>query len=716
MLNNKEQPVQIVTVSGDSSFSVNAEALHSILSPVANTPVAIISVAGAFRTGKSFLLDIFLRHLRHREKYPDDPAYNVDQDVNGESTWLMGGSSSDVPSLLEGGETTGSSSTGFAWKRGDDRVTTGMWLWSRPYIIIRNKNARGRGRSLAVLLMDTQGLGDSETTRKLTNAIFGLSVLISSYQIFNLTHSLQDGHLQELALFTEYANVVNAAAREADQSSQVEETDSSTVTDNDQKKESFSPEIDRASRLRLSLDPITSHGVSQAPEGNEKRTKNRSAAIDATTAPPFQRLEFLIRDANGGIESDPNNVEALGAEMRSYLERAFIAGSSKSRDLTMPREHLRAMFEKISCFKLPYPNKAVAEGRYSDKRVFDGNMREIALDFRTLVERYTNQVFSQLEAKKVGGRELVGSELESFAVAFCTEFQKEGSFPVAQNMLDAVSTVNNDNAYRSGREAFVLAMNGAVGEGMPFLEEKLYTKVEEHSVQTSLMAFDKRANFGPRNLRAEKRRQLLDEIDKLAKEYKIRNSERDMTKAAQPFLQGLLAMFTFYVFRIFIDSTCSPFLDICTRISSFLVLTNTVLLVFLVYTAFQHGSETFKMLTKNYPSIAGLSQSLQAFSTSVERNDDSKHRFSKREEIPAEIAATPAVVSTHATGPTPAAGPSVSASTIPESFENEGQTETTSADTISADTNTADINTKDDGGGMGAAASKGIRQRKRIQA
>jgi len=122
------------------------------------------------------------------------------------------------------------------------------------------------------------------------------------------------------------------------------------------------------------------------------------------------------------------------------------------------------------------------------------------------------------------------------------------------------------------------------------------------------------------------------------------------------------------------------------------------------------------MLTKNYPSIAGLSQSLQAFSTSVERNDDSKHRFSKREEIPAAIAATPAVVSTPATGPTPAAGPSVSASTIPESFENEGPTETTSADTISADTNTADTNTKDDGGGMGAAASKGIRQRKRIQA
>lgn len=685
-----EHPVQIVSVSGDSSFSVNAEALHSILSPVANIPVAVISVAGAFRTGKSFLLDIFLRHLRHREKYPDDPAYSGDQDVNGESAWLMGGTSAEVPSLLEGGEVTpGSSSSGFAWKRGDDRVTTGMWLWSRPYVIIRNKNARGRNRSLAVLLMDTQGLGDSETTRKLTNAIFGLSVLISSYQIFNLSHSLQDGHLQELALFTEYANVVNAAAREADLSSQSEESSTAVTDDSDQQGGGFSPEIDRASRLRLSLDPITS-SLSQAPEGNEKRNKNRVATFDTSVPPPFQRLEFLIRDANGGIESDPNNVEALGAEMRSYLERAFIAGSSKSRDLTMPREHLRAMFEKISCFKLPYPNKAVAEGRYSDKRVFDGNMREIALDFRTLVERYTNQVFSQLEAKKVGGRELVGSELESFAVAFCTEFQREGSFPVAQNMLDAVSSVNNENAYRSGREAFLLAMNGAVGEGMPFLEENLYVKVEEHSVQTSLIAFDKRANFGPRNLRAEKRRQLLDEIDKLAKDYKIRNSERDMTKAAQPFLQGVFAMFVFYVFRILVDSTCSPFLNICTRISSFLVLTNTVLLVFLVYTAFQHGSETFKMLTKNYPSIAGLSQSLQAFSAaSVEPTNISSSikRLSQVDEVPASVPAlaVPAAV------PTPTTAPD------PEVVENELP-------------NVGAANSEIMG------APKGIRQRKRIQA
>jgi hypothetical protein len=37
----------------------------------ADTKVAIVSVVGAFRTGKSFLLDLLLRYLRWSDEHPD---------------------------------------------------------------------------------------------------------------------------------------------------------------------------------------------------------------------------------------------------------------------------------------------------------------------------------------------------------------------------------------------------------------------------------------------------------------------------------------------------------------------------------------------------------------------------------------------------------------------------------------------------------------------
>jgi hypothetical protein len=53
-------------------------------------------------------------------------------------------------------------------------------MWSEPFI--RTSKAAG-GEKLAVLLMDTQGMFDNETTMTLTAQIFGLSTLVSSFQV-----------------------------------------------------------------------------------------------------------------------------------------------------------------------------------------------------------------------------------------------------------------------------------------------------------------------------------------------------------------------------------------------------------------------------------------------------------------------------------------------------------------------------------------------------
>lgn len=64
-----DAPVQIVEIDEEQNhFQLNEEALAQVLAQVpADCKVSVVAVAGAFRTGKSFLLDLFLRYLRAGE-------------------------------------------------------------------------------------------------------------------------------------------------------------------------------------------------------------------------------------------------------------------------------------------------------------------------------------------------------------------------------------------------------------------------------------------------------------------------------------------------------------------------------------------------------------------------------------------------------------------------------------------------------------------------
>lgn len=58
-------PVQIVRTEDDHTFTLDDAALAEILNKndIKDRAVVAVSVAGAFRKGKSFILDFFLRYL-----------------------------------------------------------------------------------------------------------------------------------------------------------------------------------------------------------------------------------------------------------------------------------------------------------------------------------------------------------------------------------------------------------------------------------------------------------------------------------------------------------------------------------------------------------------------------------------------------------------------------------------------------------------------------
>lgn len=73
-------PVQIVTVcKEDHSFALDTEALARVLlaPEVRDKNVVVLSVAGAFRKGKSFLLDFMLRYMYRKVNHTIAQAFCV---------------------------------------------------------------------------------------------------------------------------------------------------------------------------------------------------------------------------------------------------------------------------------------------------------------------------------------------------------------------------------------------------------------------------------------------------------------------------------------------------------------------------------------------------------------------------------------------------------------------------------------------------------------
>ncbi|XP_054583848.1 atlastin-2 isoform X2 [Eptesicus fuscus] len=170
----KPCPVQIVLAhEDDHNFELDEEALEQILlqEHIRDLNIVVVSVAGAFRKGKSFLLDFMLRYM-----YNKDPQ-----------SW-MGGNNEPL--------------TGFTWRGGCERETTGIQVWNEVFVIDRPD-----GTKVAVLLMDTQGAFDSQSTIKDCATVFALSTMTSSVQVYNLSQNIQEDDLQHLQLFTEYGRL-----------------------------------------------------------------------------------------------------------------------------------------------------------------------------------------------------------------------------------------------------------------------------------------------------------------------------------------------------------------------------------------------------------------------------------------------------------------------------------------------------------------------------
>jgi len=197
------RPLQLVTLNmEENKVEVNEDSLGRLekrLKQLGANSVAVVAVMGAFRTGKSFLLDLFLRFLKFEADFPAeaDAARQAKPPARGGSEefalppWII-----NAGGNLEGAD---DDSEGFRFKGGMDKCTEGIWIWSEPFM------RKLDGQNVAVILMDTQGAWDGEMTKEQSATVFGLTAVLSSKQIYNIDRQIQEDKVENLAYFMRFA-------------------------------------------------------------------------------------------------------------------------------------------------------------------------------------------------------------------------------------------------------------------------------------------------------------------------------------------------------------------------------------------------------------------------------------------------------------------------------------------------------------------------------
>ena len=148
----------------NGNLVIKEEALQIIQN--LNGDVAVCIVFGPLREGKSFILNLLL---------------------NQNNGFELGG---DISSC-----------------------TRGIWMWNTP---IKHKNKHGE---FNLILMDTEGLGSCDRAPEDDNKIFVLSLLLSSYFVFNTKNAIDRDAIKKLGIMADLSKFIDSIGENQEKSS-----------------------------------------------------------------------------------------------------------------------------------------------------------------------------------------------------------------------------------------------------------------------------------------------------------------------------------------------------------------------------------------------------------------------------------------------------------------------------------------------------------------
>jgi hypothetical protein len=150
---------------------------------VGDIEVAVVSIMGKFRTGKSFLLNLIVEYFlwleQNQERLRQHP-----RSANTEFVYSMNkGTTSFIPEWMP---EDGLVEDPFQVDEQDPATTCTQGLWVLNKVFFLDKPGSEHGEKMAVIIMDSQGCFDGELDDKQSRAILGSTAVFSSTCIYNV--------------------------------------------------------------------------------------------------------------------------------------------------------------------------------------------------------------------------------------------------------------------------------------------------------------------------------------------------------------------------------------------------------------------------------------------------------------------------------------------------------------------------------------------------
>ena len=153
------------------NFTVNEEAIEALRK--ISGPIAVVAIAGLYRTGKSYL---------------------VNRIVGQQSGFQVG------PTV--------------------EACTRGIWMWSEPV-----EGTTMQGEKISVVVIDTEGLGGTKASDHYDSRIFSLAVLLCSKLVYNSMGSIDENAISNLSFVANLSQMirVKTVQNEGEEEQDVEE-------------------------------------------------------------------------------------------------------------------------------------------------------------------------------------------------------------------------------------------------------------------------------------------------------------------------------------------------------------------------------------------------------------------------------------------------------------------------------------------------------------